>query len=281
MTEAVGTSRAVRVGVHQPGYHRHLYYFYKMAISDVFVSLDHVQFVRSDWQNRQVFVHEGARRWLTVAVRGGREAIRRKVLADPSALASHWDRITSVYRGTPYFSTYEGALGEIYASSWTYLNDLCDALTDVARRGFAITTPYLRASHLMDEPEGAKGALLADVVHRAADTVAPAGRERTPTYLACSHPMGEDHYLRRPSGHDPARAEHEVMEGRGVRVRTFDYRHPRYAQAQHPPGLPFQEELSAYDLLFNHGPEARDILLGAGADVDALERPALYRIGGK
>ncbi len=274
----------MRVAVHQPGYHRHLYYFYKMATSDVFVSLDHVQFVRSDWQNRQVFVHEGVRRWLTVPVRGGREAIRRKVLADPPALASHWDRITSIYRGTPYFSAYEGALGEIYASSWTYLNDLCDALTDVARHGFGITTPYLRASQLMDEPEGAKGALLADVVHRAVDTVILSGRELSPlTYVACSHPMGEDHYLRRPSGDDPALAEHEVMEARGVRVRTFGYRHPRYAQAQHAPGFPFQAELTAYDLLFNHGPEARDILLGAGAGTDAgaRERPKLYRIGGK
>ncbi|MEV6578644.1 WbqC family protein [Streptomyces sp. NPDC051582] len=275
------------MAVHQPGYHRHLYYFYKMATADLFVSLDHVQFVRSDWQNRQVFVHDGVRRWLTVPVRGGRVAIRRKVLADPSALASHWDRITSIYRGTPYFGDYERALGEIYASSWTHLNDLCDALTEVARTGFGITTPYLRASRLMDEPGEAKGALLADVVHRAADTAVPAGPQVPLTYLACSHPMGQDHYLRRPSGQDPARAEHEVMEGRGVRVRTFGFRHPRYAQTQLAPGTPFQAELSAYDLLFNHGPEARDILLGAGAgagsrsDADERERPRLYRIGGK
>lgn len=131
----------MRVAAHQPGYHRHLYYFYKMAISDAFVSLDHVQFVRSDWQNRQVFVYEDARRWLTVPVQGSRGVIRSKVIAHPSVLPSHWDRIKSIYRSTPYFSTYEAALGEIYGASWKYLNDLCDALTEVARSGFGITTP--------------------------------------------------------------------------------------------------------------------------------------------
>ncbi|GFN01934.1 hypothetical protein Smic_04900 [Streptomyces microflavus] len=83
--------------------------------------------------------------------------IRSKVIADPSVLPSHWDRIKSIYRSTPYFSTYEAALGEIYGASWKYLNDLCDALTEVARSGFGITTPYLRASDLVEDPKTAKG----------------------------------------------------------------------------------------------------------------------------
>ncbi|MER7039931.1 WbqC family protein [Streptomyces microflavus] len=267
----------MRVAAHQPGYHRHLYYFYKMAISDAFVSLDHVQFVRSDWQNRQVFVYEDARRWLTVPVQGSRGVIRSKVIAHPSVLPSHWDRIKSIYRSTPYFSTYEAALGEIYGASWKYLNDLCDALTEVARSGFGITTPYLRASDLVEDPKTAKGEMLADVALRAASAMLPPGREPVVTYLACLNPVRQDHYLRQPSRENPAFMEHEVMENRGVRVRAFDYLHPSYEQTQHAQGRPFQAELTAYDLLFNHGPKARDILLGANPE----ERPKLYRIGGK
>ena len=71
--------------------------------------------------------------------------------------------------------------------------------------------------------------------------------------------------------------EYEVMESRGVRVRSFDYHHPRYVQTQIASGHPFQAELTAYDLLFNHGPKARDILLGTNPE----EQAKLYRIGGK
>ncbi|MFE6905757.1 WbqC family protein [Streptomyces erythrochromogenes] len=265
------------MAAHQPGYHRHLYYFYKMAISDVFVSLDNVQFVRSDWQNRQVFVYEDARRWLTVPVLGSRGVIRTKVIADLSVLPSHWSRIKSIYRDTPYFSTYEAALDEIYRAPWVHLNDLCDALTDIARTGFGITTPYLRASDLMEDSEATKGEMLADVALRTASTVLPSGRETFIDYLACSNPVRRDHYLRQPSRENPTLMEYEVMENRGVRVRSFDYRHPSYAQAQITSGDPFQAELTAYDLLFNHGPEARDILLGAAPEGQAK----LYRIGGE
>ncbi|MFD8984306.1 WbqC family protein [Streptomyces sp. NPDC059564] len=268
----------MRVSAHQPGYHRHLYYFYKMAVSDVFVSLDHVQFARSDWQNRQAFVYGGARRWLTLPVRSGRDPIREKTLADPAAvLASHWDRIASVYKATPYFGDYEEALGAVYAAPWTHLIDLCDALTHLVRGGLGITTPYLRGSDLVGAAAGTKGTMLAEAALRAAAAV-PASRRASPvTYLACAHPVRPDHYLRRPSREDPGRTEYEVMEARGVRVRAFDYRHPRYAQAQHPADLPFQAELTAFDLLFNHGPEARSILLGGGPG----KRPRLYPLGGK
>ncbi|MFF3265068.1 WbqC family protein [Streptomyces sp. NPDC002932] len=267
----------MRVAAHQPGYHRHLYYFYKMAISDVFISLDHVQFARSEWQNRQVFVYEGARRWLTVPVRGSRGPIRAKVIADLSILPSHWNRIRSIYQDTPHFDTYEAALAEIYGASWTYLNDLCDALTNVVRNGLGITTPYLRASDLIGETKATKGAMLADAALGAADAMTKTSCDSFVTYLACSNPVSKNHYLCQPSREDPALAEYQVMENRGVYVRTFDYLHPGYAQAQHVPGYPFQAELTAYDLLFNHGPKARDILLGSHFE----RRPKLYPIGVK
>nr|BBG91921.1 hypothetical protein [Streptomyces sp.] len=263
--QADDTGPGLRVAIHQPGYHRHLYYFHKMAICDVFVSLDNVQFIRSDWQNRQVFVFAGKRRWLSVPVNRGREPIHDKRIVDHDVLRDHWATIRSVYRATPYFERYESALEKIYRTDWERLQDLCDALTGVVREALGITTPYLRASALMPHPATSRGALLAALAREAASRSGrrPGGDGRI-TYLACASPMRPDHYLMRPSAQDPGMTEGQIMEAQGVDVRGFPYRHPVYRQLQFPPGHPFEAELSALDLLFSHGPRARGILHDAG-----------------
>ncbi|MGW8375620.1 WbqC family protein [Streptomyces sp. ODS28] len=285
------SAQTVRVAAHQPGYHRHLYYFYKMAVSDVFVSLDTVQFAAREWQNRQVFVRGGERRWLSVPVNRGREPIRDKRIADHGVLRDHWATLSSLYRSTPYFARYAPRLEEIYSTEWTLLRDLCDALTGVVREALDITTPYLRAGDLIPHPSHTRGALLAELARSAAVYAqrlpqrgerpcgerpyeTPPGGEGaggvpggTPgvEYLACATPMREDHYLMRASAQHPALTERQVMERHGVTVGTFPYRHPVYPQRQFPPGHPFEAELSAFDLLFNHGPRSRGMLLGAAA----------------
>jgi hypothetical protein len=256
----------LRITVHQPGYHRHLYYFYKMAISDAFVSLDNVQYVAREWQNRQEFFYQGRRRWLSVPVLRGRELIRDKKITDQEAVRSHWSVIRSAYRSTPHFATYAPLLEEVYATDWEYLRDLCDALTRIVREALGITTPYLRASDLMHRPFLTRGALLAGLVRKAVPHAHGSVGLRTPeiTYLACAAPMRADHYLLQPAATAPGMTERQVMEEQGIRVGCFAYRHPVYRQRQLPTGKPFEAELSAFDLLFNHGPHARGILLSAG-----------------
>ncbi|MET8679498.1 WbqC family protein [Streptomyces sp. NPDC004647] len=256
------TAPGTHVATHQPGYHRHLYYFYKMAISDVFVSLDNVQFASREWQNRQTFVYDGKRRWLSVPVSRGRETIREKKIVDHGVLRNHWATIKSVYRSTPYFERYETLLEKVYVTDWEFLQDLCDALTGIVRNALGITTSYLRASDLMPHPLAAKGALIAALARQAAPY---AGRERAEImYLACAAPMRPNHYLMQPSAATPGLTERQVLEAQGLSVVSFPYQHPVYPQWQLPPDHPFEAELSAFDLLFNHGPRARGILLGAG-----------------
>ncbi|MEU4802858.1 WbqC family protein [Actinosynnema sp. NPDC023587] len=255
-----GPGRQVRVAAHQPGYHRHLYYYRKMAAADVFVSLDNVQFVARDWQNRQEFHHDGRRRWLSVPVNRGREQLRHKRIVDHAAVRRHWALIRSIYRGTPHFADYEERLHAIYHQDWEFLRDLCDALTSVVRDALGIATPYVHGATLVPEPRNAKGALLADLARGAAERVGAAGARIT--YLACAAPLQADHYLLRP-GPEGARTEGDVLADQGVELGVFDYRHPVYPQHQLPPGHPFEAELSAFDLLFNAGPAARAVFSGA------------------
>jgi WbqC-like protein family len=250
------------VAAHQPGYHRHLYYYAKMAAADVFVSLDTVQYVTREWQNRQAFWYAGRRRWLTVPVRQGREPLRDKKISDHRAIRNHWRVLSEIYRNAPYFGWYERDLAAVYETGWDRLIDLCDALDAVVTRGLGITTERLRASDLLPDSRATRGRLLAELAlevrRRACRPAAPVG------YVACAAPMRADHYLRRrPAAGSPS--ELEVMHNLGVEVVTFSHRHPVYHQHQMPRGHPFEPELSAIDLLFNHGPDARAILSAPGA----------------
>ena len=74
----------IRIGIHQPGYHRYCGYFYKMYKSDLFISLDTVQYVTREWQNRQIFYDNGKCKWLSVSVNKGREPIMNKKIIDLS-----------------------------------------------------------------------------------------------------------------------------------------------------------------------------------------------------
>jgi hypothetical protein len=263
-------ARGWRFAVHQPGYHRNPYYFHKMMISDVFISLDNVQFVRNAWQNRQVFYYAGRLRWLTVPVNRGREPIYRKQIVNHEVLRSHWARIKAIYAKTPYFHDFEAALSDVYSREWDRLVDMCDALTGIARQALGITNPMLRASELVGATTATKGALLAEVIQRARDHLGI--RTNTLTYNACAAPIRRTHYLLRERPGEN-RTEKEFMESTGIAVRSFTYERPAYAQVQLAPGTAVQSELSIFDLLFNCGPDSREVLSNAGT-------PALSHVEG-
>jgi hypothetical protein len=263
--QSPASAGALEVAVHQPGYHRHLYYFAKMLCADAFVSLDTVQFVNREWQNRQQFWWDGRRRWLTVPVNSGREPIYSKRIVDDAAVHNHWRILSQAYSGTPYFSLYRDDVANLYGERWASLVELNMALVELARRFLGIETPILRARDL-PATTGVRGALLAELSLAAARSTSPAPLKVT--YLACAEPMRADHYLRRSVTERDTRTELDAIQERGVSVGTFPYRHPVYPQHQLPPGVPFERDLSVYDLLFNTGPDAADILRRAVAVTD-------------
>ena len=254
--------RTVRVAVHQPAYHPNIYYFRKMLASDVFVSLDTVQFADRDWQHRQEFFYGGRRRWLTVPVTNGREPIMRKRIADPGRLAAHWRIIDQAYAKAPYFELYRDELAEVYRRRWTSLRDLCDEIVAFTRRVLDVRTPVVRASECFGG-QASKGDLLAELVLRAARPADPARI----VYLVCAHPIRPDHYINRSHGGNPL-TERDKLEARGIEVGGFHYRHPVYPQANVPAEAGFQRELSIVDLIFNLGPGARAALDRSGVRDD-------------
>lgn len=226
------------VAIHQPHYLPWLGYLHRMAQVDLFILLDHVQFERRNHQNRSQIRLDGEARWLTVPVvqRSQKERIIDKLVdnSDPRAWgAIHLATLRHAYREAEHFRAYAGALRGILETRWERLVDLDRAMLDLLRDAFEIRTPLARSSEL--GVEGAKSDLILNLCRAAGADTLLAGFGGSRRYL-----------------------DLETFARAGVSVRWHDFKHPVYAQCG---SQPFIAGLAAIDLLFNHGPQSRAILL--------------------
>jgi hypothetical protein len=224
------------VSINQPAYLPWLGYFERIARSDVHVVLDHVQFEKNSFTNRnKVRTREGST-WLTVplATKGtfGQLAIRGLEFApnDPWQ-RKHWATLRMNYARAPFFARYAPAYEALYARSWDGFMPMVRALLQQHLSDLEIATPLVFSSEL--GVGGAKSELVLNLCRATGAT----------TYL--SGKMGRD-YLDLPA-----------FAAAGIGVAFQDYEHPVYAQTA--PG--FESAMGVLDLIFNHGPASREILL--------------------
>ena len=224
------------VSINQPAYLPWLGYFQRIATSDLHVVLDHVQFEKNSFTNRnKVRTREGSC-WLTVPVRtkgkfGSLFIDRLEIAQDTSWEEKHWATLKMNYARAPYFAEHAPFFEAIYSHRHSSLNPLMRQLTAYLLRVFGIRTPLLFSSEM--PVEGAKDELVLNLCRSAGAT----------TYL--SGALGRN-YLRE-----------ELFHEAGIKVEYQEYNHPRYGQVF--PG--FEPFLSAVDLLFNCGPQSLQILL--------------------
>jgi hypothetical protein len=228
------------VAIHQPHFLPWLGYLHRMMKADVFVLLDHVQFERRNYQNRTSILVDGVARWLTVPVlqRSVKERIIDKHIDNPPSGTTHWwgpnayRTLRHAYRAAPFLERYAPWLQEILERRWERLPELNEVLLDFLRDAFDIRTRLVRSSELA--VEGHRAELL----------------------LNCCRALGGDTLL---AGDGGSRGYLDVEEfaRAGVRVTWQNFRHPVYAQCG---GAPFIAGLSAIDLLFNCGPQSRELL---------------------
>lgn len=230
----------MRVTIHQPEHLPWLGFFHKMAQADLYVFMDVVQYRRQYFQNRNriMGVHEPI--WLLVPVRKQqhRHGPIMGVAIDHSRnwQKRYWGSIEYHYHRHPYFEPYAERLHDIIVSPHERLVDLNYALIGFMREALGITTPMVRASQL--GVSGARTRLIHDICRKTGAT----------TYL--SGPTGRAYLDETP------------FERSGIAVEYHAFEHPQYAQARRPA---FVSHLSTLDLLLNHGPLSRAILLGTPA----------------
>jgi hypothetical protein len=142
----------------------------------------------------------------------------------------HWQAIHHNYAKSKYFSDHAPFFKAIYAKEWRRLIDLITAINAYLFRSFAIETKLELSSVL--NVGGEKSDLILNLC------------KRTNSTIYFSGPFGRD-YL-----------NEEQFRRENIDICYHDFKHPVYMQNY--PG--FEPCMSAIDLLFNHGPDAKKIL---------------------
>ncbi len=228
------------ISIHRPYFAPYPGFFRKTELSDLMVLLDQVQFPRkTTWITRNRFKNDRGVLWVTVPVfkkHLGLQSIDEVRIN----YGSRWDRkfllsLQSAYRHAPYFSRHLPFLEELLSSRCERVLDLNLKIIQYLADCLQIRTPMRLQSDLRASGKGDE--LLVDVCRRA----------------------GADTYLAQ-------REVQKFIDGRrfeaaGIGLRFFTAPFPVYPQLWGE----FLFNLSAFDLLFNCGPKARDILIGTGS----------------
>lgn len=237
---------------HQPVYLPWLGLFHKLALCDVFVYMDTVQYLEKDWNNRNKIRTPQGWSWLTVPI--DRKQTKGRMLdeivirghEDASAKdfwqAEHWKSIRANYAKTPFFKDYEPDLQRIYVETqWERLIDLC-------WEQFKLHVQWLglgdrKIVRMLEMTfEGHKDELVLDHCRKLQGDAVVFGA------------MGRDY------------VNVDLFSRHGISVYFQDYRHPEYTQRY--PG--FEPYMAALDLLMNHGPEAARILMSGNVSREEL-----------
>lgn len=244
------------ISAHQPHFMPWLGYFDKIRRSDLFCIVDHVQFERQNFQNRNRIESQGRVQWLIVPViqRSRHERIVDKQINPARDGRITWEQklirsLHHAYCRAPHYQRYRRDLEDLLCAEWTHLADLDIALLRYFLAALEIDTPLVRTSEL----EGIEGA-------------------RTEMIVSMCRAVGATGYLSGRGG-STRYLERERFAEAGLELRWQEFEHPTYPQF---PGSTFTSRLSVVDLLVHCGPEAAAILRGgrSSAPVITAQPPA-------
>lgn len=204
--------------------------FDMIAMSDVYVIYDEVQYTKGDWRNRnKIKTLKGDSLWLSVPVKLERsdQLIEETFLADDSWRRKHWAQIESNYAKARYFRDYKDRIKELYETSPTdrisavnrhFLEGLCRILE--------IKTPIRDSREFA--LQGDKQGKLIDLCKK----------------------LGAEVYLVGPAA--KSYIDESLFAGNGIKIEWMDYSgYPEYPQVAGP----FEHGVTVLDLLFNVGPD--------------------------
>ena len=123
---------------HQPAYLPWLPYLHKLFVSDVFIFMDEVKFIRRDFIHRNKICNQGKELSLIIPINGGKKAENLKIseicCADNGEVPTsktHWQHkhfhaFRHAYRQAPYFSKFFPFIESMYLeNNWQSVSDLC------------------------------------------------------------------------------------------------------------------------------------------------------------
>lgn len=242
------------VSIHQPGYLPWPGYFHRVALSDVHVFFDDVQYEKHGLNHRNRIKTAQGPQWLTVPIRTrgrfGVNLLKDAEIVDDRWARKHWRALALSYGRAPYFRDHRAFFEHVYQQRWERLVPLNVTIITHLLHALGLRPALLSASAL--GVSGRKGDRVLNICRAVGATV----------YL--SGALGRD-YL-----------DVVKFEAAGIQVIIQEYQFPSYPQLH---GAPITN-LSAVDLLFNCGPKSLDVLMAGNLSREAIEQPAPHGISG-
>jgi hypothetical protein len=235
---------------HQPVYLPGIILFNKMALSDMFMYVGHVQFSNKSWQQRNRIALNGKELFLSVPVlksdRFG-QSIDQVEIVEDTWRRKHLGSIRQAYGKRPYFRRYFPELEDTLNRPYASLGQLNRALIAMIRGWMNIDTPIVE-SHDYPSITGAKTDML----------------------IQMCQAVGVDRYL----SNEGARTyvDEEAMAANGIQHCWQEFQHPVYTQDQ-----TFMADMSAIDIVFNLGPEAGSLVKACGTVVPGEFSPSALK----
>jgi hypothetical protein len=218
---------ALRCVIMQPTYLPWLGYFDLIRRADVFVVLDHVQFEKQSWQQKNRIRNKAGEILLTLPVlhEKGLERRVKDVRIDNSrnALKKHLTSIQLSYSKAMNFGKIYPEIENIYLAQQDYLIDMNISLINVGMKYLGIKKEFMYSSKM--DVQGTKVDALVDICKKVGAT----------NYLS---PVGSKAYI----------DENNIFADNGITLEYQQFTHPTYAQLNYPD---FISHLAFIDYLFN------------------------------
>jgi len=222
------------IAISQPLYLPAMVLFNKAVDVDIFVLLDHVQYLKGGFQNRNKVKNPNGPQWVTVPVllKGNSYPRINEVKIDNKQkwAGKHWRAIKACYENSDYFKDYSGFFEMLYKKEFNLLRDLDEEIIRYLMKQFEIKVKIARSSDF--NPEGQKNELVINICRYF----------NADTYVSG---IGAKAYM-----------DDSLFAKAGIKVEYQNFVHPMYKQLFGK----FEENMSAIDILFNEGEKSKEII---------------------
>ncbi len=223
------------VAGHQPQYMPYIGILNKISKADVYIIVDHVQFVRKSFHNRTYIKANDTAQLLTIPVLTKGESFapinQVKINHTDFWIKKHLKSLRLAYQKAKYFTAYFDQIEEIFLRRHDYLADFTSQLLIFLIREFELVDDIRFSSSM--RLTGTKTELLVELTRAVGGT----------TYLSGS---GAKDYF-----------DAEVFRESGFGHVFNEFRHPTYPQI----GRAFLKDMACVDLLFNCGKDGRKYIV--------------------
>ena len=226
----------MRLSINQPAYIPWLGYFDRIDHADLHIVLDHVQFEKNSFINRNKMHSNLKPQWITIPVskgENGENSIREiKTFNNKKWIKTHLKTITQNYSKAPFFEDYFEEFSYLLKTKTNESNllKIIEPINLLILKFLDIKTPIVYSSKL--DIKSKKSDLVLDICLS----------QKATQYLSGIN--GKD-YL-----------DIQSFSDNNIKVAFQEYNHPVYYQGQRD----FNPYLSILDLLFYHGEESMKIL---------------------